>query len=520
MASGERSEKRGEDDDSLWMRTAPGPSYPALSGNEEFDVVVVGAGITGLTTAYFLKQSGARVAVIDRHRVASGTTGKTTAKVSALHSLTYAQLTAKHGEDKARRYAEANQDAVERIAALVEELGSDCQFERASAYTYTNSDDQVSQIEAEVEAATRLGLPASYTEDTDLPFPVRAAVRLDGQAHFHPGRYCQALAAAMATGGSRVFEATDGLDVAEDGDGAVVRTPHGDLSAGQVVMATLLPFVDIGGFFAKAEPTRSYALAARVRGSVPRGMYLSVDSPTRSIRPVRYEDADGLVLGGPSHPSGQEDHTLRHYEDLERWAQQTFDVESVDYRWSAQDYSTVHTLPYVGRSPRMARTYVATGFRKWGITNGTAAARIIADAITGRDNAWREAFDATRIGDAETIVKLAKQNLEVGKHFVKDRLARLRASALDDLHPGQGSVVRVGGQAVGAYRGPDGAVHAVSVTCSHMACTLRWNEAEITWDCPCHGSRFSVDGRVIDGPAVEDLAPVPVEAEPEGEDEA
>ena len=434
----------GRDDDSLWLATAPESSYPVFTGDLRCDIVVVGGGITGLTTAYLLHQRGAKVALIERHRLATGTTGKTTAKVSSLHSLSYHQLAAKKGEEKARQYGEANQAALGLISSLVSELDIDCWFERAPAYTYTGNDDQVAQIEAEVGAAARLGLPASYTTETDLPYPVRAAVRFDDQAHFHPRRYCLAQAAAIQGGGSGVFEDTAALDVEEEADHVVVRTSGGEVRAEQVVLATLLPFLDIGGFFAKAEPTRSYAMAARLRGGAPRGMYLSADSPTRSLRPVRYGGAEGLVLGGPSHPSGREDHTARHYEDLEAWARDTFEIESVDYRWSAQDYTTVDSVPYVGRSPRTRRTFVATGFKKWGITNGTAAAMVLADVLSGRDNNWVEVFDASRIGDVQSIAKAAKHNLEDAARFAKDHLARLRPTAVEDLKPGQAGLVSVG----------------------------------------------------------------------------
>jgi len=505
--TGEGTAQPGGDGDggSLWIDTTPATDYPAVAGDARYDVVVVGGGITGLSTAYLLKQSGARVAVIERHHVATGTTGNTTAKVTSLHSLSYAQLVDKRGEEMARLYGEANQAAMGRIASLVDELGVDCQFERAPAYTYTESDDHVAEVEAEVETAVRLGLPASYTDRTDLPHPVRAAVRFENQAHFHPRRYCLALAAAVDGDGSAVFEQTDALAVDEQEDGVVVRTSNGAVSAEQAVVATLLPFVDRGGFFAKAHPIRSYAMALRVGGDVPQGMYLSVDSPTRSLRPVRYREADGLVLGGASHQTGHEEQTSGYYRDIESWARATFDVQGVDYRWSAQDYTTLDSVPYVGRSPRTARTFVATGFKKWGITNGTAAAMLLADTIGGRDNPWTEVFDATRIGGAQSVAKAVKQNLEVGKDFVKGHVDRLRASSVDDLLPGQAGVVKLDGRSVGAYRDDGGNVHAVSITCTHLGCAVRWNEAETTWDCPCHGSRFSADGRVLEGPAVKDL---------------
>ena len=496
---------------SVWLSTAPGEDRPAVPVDGlQVDVCVVGAGITGLTTALLLKQRGARVAVVERHRIAAGTTGYTTAKLSSLHGLTYAELAGRLGDEKARLYGEANQTAIERIRALVAELAIDCDLTTAPAYTYTNDDEQVGSIEAEADTALRLGLPAAFTTGTDLPYPVTAAVRFDGQAHLHPRRYCLALARAVEGDGSIVVEGTAALDVSEEGEGAVVTTSGGDIRADQVVLATLLPFLDRGGFFAKNVPTRSYAMAVRLNGEGPKGMYLSADSPTRSVRPLVLPDGPALVVGGDSHPPGEAD-TTAFDADLEAWARRTFSVAAVDQRWSAQDYRSADGVPYVGRSPRTSRTFVATGFKKWGMTNGTAAAMLLADLVTGRDNPWLAVFDATRIGDTQTVKQLISQNLEVGKRFVRDHLARLRAPDVEHLQPGQGGLVEIDGKAAGAYRHPDGRVEAVGLTCTHLGCAVRWNAVETTWDCPCHGSRFSTSGRVLEGPAVRDLPRVEVD---------
>ncbi len=496
---------------SLWLATTS-TAYPRLVGTHEADVVVVGAGLSGLTTALLLIQRGVSVAVLEAARLCAGTTGYTTAKVTSLHSLTYAQLIERKGEEKARLYGEANQAAIEQIAALVDSLGIDCQFARAAAYTYTTVAGRRSDIAAEASAAGSLGLPASFTQETDLPYRVEAAVRFDNQAHFHPYRYALGLASAIEAGGGAIFEGSRALDIDEHDGGVLVSTEDGEVRAGAAVVATLLPFLDIGGFFAKAHPSRSYAMSVRCRGPVPQGMYLSVDSPTRSVRPVDLDGAPGLVLGGASHKPGEADDTERFYRDLEAWARETFDVEAVEHRWSAQDYVTVDQVPYIGRCPRTERVFVATGFKKWGMTGGTVAAMLNADLITGRDNPWVEVFDATRVGGTEAARTFVKENVLVGMHFVKDRIERLRAQDVSQLEPGEGGVVRMEGGAVGAYRDPSGQVHAVSLTCTHMGCSLKWNPAETSWDCPCHGSRFTHGGEVIEGPATRPLAPVAVES--------
>lgn len=490
---------------SVWLETAAIPQSPTLETDLDVDVAVVGGGITGLTTALLLRREGAQIALLEGATVGAGTTGNTTGKVTSQHTLVYADFIDQHGEEKARIYAEANQHAIELVSAIVSELDIDCGFERAPSFVFTQTEKERESIEAEHRAAVQLGLPATLTTETDLPLPVELALRFDGQAYFHPGRYLAGLVGEVTALGGQIFEHSRVHEVDERDDHAVVRTPAGSVRARHVVVATLLPFVDRGGFFAKARPNRAYGVAARLGSGGLEGMHISVDSPTRSTRPWVEDGRSGVIVVGETHPTGQDETGAGHWGELERWTREHFDVESFEYRWSSQDFTTADGLPYVGRSPRMEHTLVATGFRKWGLSNGTAAAVMLTDMIHGRTNPWLDTFDATRIGDAATVAKLVADNLEVGKHFVVDRFARLGAESLADLQPGEGAMAEVNGRTVGAYRSADGHLHAVSLNCSHMGCTVRWNGAEKSWDCPCHGSRFSTEGDVLAGPAVEPL---------------
>ena len=494
---------------SLWVATTPETSYPCLGqdGPDDVgvDVAVIGAGITGITTALLLKQAGATVALLDADRVAAGVTGYTTAKVTSLHGLVYADLIESFGEEGARTYGEANEAALARVLRFVDQLGIECHLARRPAYTYTEDPERVGAIEAEVEAAQRLGLPATFTTETDLPFDVQGAVRFADQALFHPREYCLALAAAIPGDGSFIFETTRALDV-DTGTPCTVRTDRGVVRAGHVVLATLLPFLDRGGFFTKCHPRRSYAIAVRVTGRATQGMYLSADTPTRSVRPHDGGDEALLLVGGEGHKTGQDPDTTRRYAALEAWARDRYPVGSVEHRWSAQDYVPVDSVPYVGRLTRGSEhLFVATGFKKWGMTNGTAAALMISDAILGRENPWASFFDANRLEVTNSAREFVKENLNVARHFMGDRVADLTGRSVDDLAPGEGAVVRVGGEAVAAYRDEHGAVHAVSAICTHLGCHVAFNTAEKSWDCPCHGSRFDHRGRVLAGPATADL---------------
>lgn len=502
---------------SIWVETTDETSYPQLpNSGMTFDAAVIGGGIAGLTTALLLKRAGLSVALIEARRIASGATGYTTAKVTSLHGLTYARLLDEQGEDKARQYAEASQAAVEQIASFVAEDGIDCGFERMPAMTYTEDPDRVIDIQNEVDAARALGLPASLTTTTDLPYEVTAAVQFDNQAQFHPRRYALGLAQLIEGDGCRIFEETRALDIeSPEGDHPdglhEIRTEHGTLHAGHVVQATHLPFHDPAGLFARTAPARSYCMAVQIEGRVPQAMYLSADSPVRSLRPHRSGDTEYLLVGGEGHKVGQGDFTTTRYAKLEAWVRERFNVKSVDFRWSAQDYMPADEVPFIGNlAPRTERLYVATGFKKWGMSTGTAAGMILRDYILERPNPWSEVFDATRLDLGASASNLVKENANVAKRFLGDRLSALVAPDIDSLKPGEGAIVRAGRHKVAAYRELGGMVKAVSPNCTHLGCVVSFNDAEQSWDCPCHGSRFDIDGGVIEGPAVEPLETVDV----------
>lgn len=490
---------------SYWVGTSPATNYPAYQPDGRVvDVAVVGGGIAGLTTALLLAETGATVAVLEAGRIAAGVTGYTTAKVSSLHGLTYASLEKSLGSDAARTYGQANEAGIAEIARLVTEFAIDCDFERLPAFTYTEETDQVGSIEAEVEAARSAGLAASFTTETGLPYPVQAAICVDDQAQFHPRRFCLALAEALLRYGAEVFEDTRVLDI-DEGSPCRVTTAAGELTANQVVIATQLPIVDRAGLFGRAHPERSYAMTVTLNGPAPQGMYLSADSPTRSVRPVVAGGRDA-VLGGEGHKVGHDPDTRERYAALERWAGERFDVAEITYRWSAHDYVPADSVPYIGRAgPLSKRLYVATGFKKWGMTTAAVAAMILRDRIGGRDNPWAKLFDSTRLDVKGEVKSVITENVGVAKRFVGDRLRARSAPPAAELAPGEGAIAELDGDRIAAFRDDDGRLHAVSARCTHLGCLVAWNTAERSWDCPCHGSRFDPDGNVLQGPAVKPL---------------
>lgn len=458
---------------SVWTATADVPSYSPLAGDRSADVVVVGAGIIGLTTALLLQQRGLHVVVVEAHRIGSGTTGHSTGKVTSQHGLRYADLLDRFGEAKARRYAEANVAGVERVAVLVDECGIDCDLTRAPAVTYTRHPHHRRRLAREVDAARRLGLPAELVTETTLPFEVAAAVRFPDQLHLHAVRYLAGLARALAAAGGDVVEGSRVTSLDAFGGGVRAVTVDGSVRASWAVLATLLPIGTVGGLFARTTPSLSHGLAVRLRRPAPTDMTISAERPMRSTRPWDPNDPNTMIVVGNSHPTGTGD-PARARADLEHWTRDTFDVASVEHQWSAHDHATPDRLPYVGRAPLTRNVLVATGFGKWGLSAGTAAAAVLTDMIAGRDNPWTPDLDPGRVGGIRDIGHTVARNAEVAARFV------------------------------GGYLGSRNAP-----VCTHLRCRLSWNGADRSWDCACHGSRFDADGSIIAAPAVLALRDVP-----------
>ena len=492
---------------SLWLEPAE-TRFPSLTSTLDVDVAVIGAGITGVTTAHLLKQAGKTVALIESNGVGYGATGYTTAKLTVGHSLVYHDLIESFGEEAARAYARSNQEAIERIQAIVRDNSIDCDLEPASNYVYTERDASVRDVEQEAEAARRAGVDAELTTETDLPYPVRAAVRVDDQAQFHPWKYLAALTRIVDGDGSHVLELTRATDV-RNGSRCEVETTSGIVRAAHVVVATQMPFLDRGLYFMRAHPMKSYVIAAPIDTErAPRGMYISVDQPTRSIRSTPADDGGRmLIVGGEGHKPGDDPDTNARYARLEAFMRERFGVDGAEYHWSTHDYIPVDKLPYIGRLRRgVDNIYVATGFAKWGLTKGTLAAEIISDAILGRENEWAELYDSTRLDARHSAARFAKENAGVGLRFFRDRLRpRDGREDVDRLAPGEGTIARVGAKQFAAYRDDDGELHVLSARCTHLGCIVGWNPADRAWECPCHGSRFAADGTLVQGPATADL---------------
>lgn len=493
---------------SYWIVSTEKPSYPALKEDIKVDVAIIGGGMVGITTALLLKQAGLKVAVLEADGILQGTTGHTTAKITSQHGLIYDKIKSQMGEEKAKQYADANESAIQMIAELIKENNIACDFSWQPAYVYTRSDAYVQKLIDETKTASTLGIMATYLEEIPLPFSVKAAMRFDGQAQFHPRKYLLSLAEKIPGDGCDIFENTKAIDIKERNSPAVITEGGSKVTSSYVIVASHYPFYDQPGlYFARIYPERSYALGVTIKEKFPLGMYINAEEPARSLRSQSFEDKELIIVSGEHHKTGHGKSTSTHYKNLMDFAHETFQVEEIFYRWSTQDGHTPDGVPYVGQlAPTTPNIYVATAFHKWGMTNSTASAMILRDLIVKGENPWAPVYQPSRVTPTATAAaSFIKENVDVAINFVSGKFMTATAEIEKNVQQNEGKVMEIEGKRIGAYRDGKGKLHLVDTTCTHMGCEVQWNDAETTWDCPCHGSRYSVEGDIIEGPALKPL---------------
>ena len=489
---------------SYWLETVKTPSFKELHKNIHVQTVIVGAGITGITLAYLLIREGVKVALIDAGKIAAGTTGHTTAKITAQHDLIYDKLIQESGEENARLYYDANTEALQFIRQTIERHKINCDYSEQDAFVFTNSDEQLPKMNAEINAYKILRLAGEFTEKIPLNnIDVKAAIRMPKQAQFHPMKYLNKLVEYIIANGGVILENTTAVNL-DDGKNKKVITKDGHhIHAEKLVCTTHFPFYDLKGFyFARLHADRAYVVGAVSKSEYAGGMYISAEQPKRSIRSTPLPNGEHLLLiSGESHKTGQKTDTAQYYDALTQYASDHFNIERIAYRWSAQDLFTLDNIPYIGRmggdDPQI---FVATGYGKWGMTNGTAGALLLKDLIIGKGNKFESLYTPSRFNADPSVKNFIIQNVDVAKNLIKGKLER-PDKTIDDVDSGEGAVVTVNGKRAGCYKEQDGTTHVVDTTCTHLGCELAWNNGDRTWDCPCHGSRFSYTGEVFEGPA-------------------
>ncbi len=488
-----------------WRTSVTLPSFPKLTEDINVDVAIVGGGISGITTAYLLVKEGLKVALIESDRLLNGTTGHTTAKITAQHDLIYDEFINHLGEEKAKLYYEACMEALHFIKSTVKEQNIDCDFTEQDAYIYTNSSSSFNKLINEWKAYEKLGIDGAFVETIPLSIPVKAAVVMKNQAQFHPLKYLTKLVDVIVQKGGMMYEHTTAADIEQGETLTIITRDKKRITCKHVIVCSHFPFYDGGFYFSRMYAERSYVLAVQTAQDYPGGMYLSADNPKRSIRYAMMNDQKLILIGGENHKTGQGVPTIQHYKALQSFASEVFTVTSIPYRWSAQDLTTLDKVPYIGNmTTNTPNIYVATGYRKWGMTNGTVAGLLLTDLIMNRENRYRDLYTPSRFYTDPSVKHFITQNLDVAKHLVEGKI-EVVVRTPEDLANGEGAVVLVNGKRAGAYKDENGTLSIVDTTCTHMGCEVEWNSGDRTWDCPCHGSRFSIHGDVIEGPAKQSL---------------
>ena len=439
---------------SIWDESCEFDKREELKGDIKTDILIIGAGITGILIGYFLKQSGREVVLIDKSEIARGNTRNTTAKITSQHDLIYNTLIEEFGEEKAKQYAYANELAIKKYEEIIKERKIDCDFEKVPAYIY--SLNETDKIIKEVEAAKKLGIDAEFI----------------------------------------IYENTRAIKIEEN----LVSTDKGNIIANHIVIATHYPIMNAPGYyFMKMHQERSYVIALENANSIE-GMYIDYEKQGYSFR--NYKGL--LLLGGISQRTG-ENESGGSYDKLRKFAKEIYPNSKEKYHWSAQDCITIDGIPYIGRySDSTPNIYVATGFNKWGMTSAMVSAMIISDFILGKDNDFSEIFSPKRFDLSLSINNIANDLVETAKNFIAQKIS-IPSSEIDHIKNGHAGIVEYNGQKVGVYKDKKGKEFIVSTKCAHLGCELHWNADELTWDCPCHGSRFDYKGNLIDSPAVKDI---------------
>lgn len=492
---------------SYWQETQGHeiPRYDELRHDVMADVAILGGGITGLPAARHLKAAGKRVVVLEAGHVGGGTSGFTSGHLDATTDTPLAEMISHFGEDVARHLVAASQRSIDQIENWCREFG-DCEFARLPSFQYTESTDEFDELERQAGAARKLGLNASMTQAIPLPFRCGRAVRVEGQGRFHVLRYLTRLAAAVHGGGCMVFENTRASIPEETAEGCRIETSGGNVQAKDVFVATHGHFLGISQFDFRVFPYQSYVIGARVDAAVPDALYWDDADPYHYIRLASPAEPDLLLIGGADHKTGQGGSEQDAYRALEEYAAQRFAVREVESRWSSQYFQPADGLPHIGRVPGRNHVFMATGFSGTGLTLGTVAAEVIADLIQGRTTPLAEALQPGRATLRASVAEVVSENLNVAKRFVADRFGIETVESLAQVPIGQGKVVRLRGEQLAVYRESPSVAHVVSAVCTHAGCIVHWNEAERTWDCPCHGGRYDVEGNCFAGPPPSGLA--------------
>ncbi len=483
-------------------------SRNSLKG-EKFDLLIIGAGLTGLTTAYILKESGYKIGVLEATTVGYGVSGYTSAKITVQHSLIYDYLINNFSLEQAKQYLKANQEGIKLIKKIIDENNILCDFKEQTSYVYTDKSNEINDLKKELDAYKKLDIDGFYTENIPLPNNYLGALGIKKQAQFNPLKYLYSLSNILK---DNIYENVRALNIVPHTSGHVVTTDVGDIYAEKVIVSSHYPFENnLGLYFLRLYQEKSYVLAAKTKQDPFEGMYINVNNPIYSMRYHFSEQENLLILGGGNHRSGEKDNEEESYQQLEDFLKSNFKDSQIVSKWSTQDCMTYDKIPYIGLySNSDENLYVATGYNKWGMSHSAAAALILRNKILNIQDDYSEIYNPSRFTPLQSSKEFLTSAKRVAAGFLK-RIAIVSDEILE-VNVGEGKIVNYNGKKVGVYKNEQGDYFCINPVCSHLKCALSFNEAENTWDCQCHGSRFDIRGNILEGPAVLPLDKIKIKA--------
>lgn len=479
-----------------------------------YDVAVVGGGITGISTALKLQQAGKRCILLEAANIGFGTTGGTTAHLNDFFDTTFNQAISDFGQENAQLLADTGQEAIRIIENNIQQYQIDCDFQRKIAYLFALDEKQEKELTDIVEGAEKVGHTMNYVDEIPFPIPFKKAVTIPDQAQFHPIKYIKGLCEAFISLGGIIQEDCRCESHDEQENYVALETSKGEIKAKNVVYATHIP-PGLSVLHITNAPYRSYAIAFSLKnGKYPEDLGYDLIDPYHYYRTQEIEGQTLLIAGGEDHKTGHEEDTGECFSRLENYVRKYFDVETAYYSWSSQYYEPVDGFPYIGKLPGSSgKIFTATGFRGNGMIFGTISSQILSDLIVTGSSKYENAFSPSRIKPIADFADFVKENAVVAYDFIKDKLFAEKINSLAEVKEGEAKVVKYEGESYALYKETNGKVHLVKSTCPHAKCEVRWNSAELSWDCPCHGSRFNVNGKLLTGPTVKDLPRVDTDSE-------
>jgi len=491
---------------SYWHETAHNKMKSLFQSSDlndrKFDILIIGAGLAGLNTAYLLKDQGLQIGIIEATTVGYGVSGYTTAKITVQHDLIYDYLINSFSLDEARQYLKANEEGLNLIKNIIHTNNIECDFKEQTAYVYATEESEIKDLKKELKAYENLGIDGFYTEIVPLPFKVKGAIGIKNQGQYNPLKYLYSLYNILIDSSVEIYENARALNIQPHKDFHVVETEFGNIYAKKVIVTTHYPFDNsFGLYFLRLYQDKSYVLAAKTKEAPFDGMYININDPIHSMRYQFSEKEDLLILAGGNHRAGEKDDEEESYKELENFLKVNFKDAQVVSKWSTQDCMTYDNIPYIGMySDNIENLYVATGFKKWGMTHSTAAALILRNKILNTADDYSEIYNPSRI----TPLQSAKEFLSSGKSITAGFVKRIIPvpDELFQVEIGKGKIINYKGKKVGIYKNERGDYFCINPVCPHLKCALAFNEAEKTWDCPCHGSRYDIKGKILEGPTV------------------